>query len=142
MNLIGFSHHYTKMHGQVCGQLICVDVVHIEYFDLDSDWIKYDTEYLDDTGFIHYSNYLKPETKYVRLVFLGNKGIPFTTYREYKDGYVPKRPWDMFCGTLVPRDITPYSDLIGEDFVFKFRGEPVPDGLQPESKKYDVMIYD
>ena len=141
-NLIGFSHHYTKLHGQVCGQLICVDVVHIEYFDLDSDWIKYDTEYLDDSGFIHYSNFIKPNTKYVRLVFLGNKGIPFTTYRKYKEGYIPQRPWDMVEGTLLPRDIIPYFDLIGKDFVFKFKGEELQNGLKPIDGDFGISIYE
>ena len=143
MKLLGFTHHYTKMHGQTHGKLIYVDVVQIKEEDEGSEWWEYDTEYRATFATLqHDDSMLLKHDKFIRLVFLGNKGIPFTTYREYKDGYVPKRPWDMFCGTLVPRDIIPYSDFIGEEFVFKFRGEPVPDELKPESKKYDVMIYD
>lgn len=36
----------------------------------------------------------------------------------------------------------PYMDLIGEEFVFKFRGKPIPMGLKPADGKYDVKIYD
>ena len=144
MNLIGFSHNYTKMHGQTHGKLIYVDTVQIKEEDEGSEWWEYDTEYRatfatvqNDDGML-----LAHET-YVRLVFLGNKGIPFTTYREYKKEYVPKNPFSIYWNSY--RFISlriPYSDLIGEDFVFKFRGKEIPEELKPPSGKFDVKIFD
>lgn len=144
MNLIGFSHHYTKMHGQTHGKLIYVDIVQIKPEDEGSEWWEYDTEYRATFATLqHDDSMLLKHDEYVRLVFLGNKGIPFTTYRERKDDYCTKKPVYMFSdGTLSSVRIVPYSNLIGEEFVFKFRGKPIPMGLKPPDGKYDVMIYD
>lgn len=93
-NLIGFSHHYTKMHGQTHGKLIYVDAVRIEDEDHGSEWWNYDTEYKATFATVqHDDKMLLLHDVYVMLVFLGNKNIPFTTYREYKEGYVPKKPY-------------------------------------------------
>ena len=144
MNLIGFSHHYTKMHGQTHGKLIYVDTVQIKEEDEGSEWWEYDTEYRANFAMLeHDDRMLLTHETYVRLVFLGDKGIPFTTYREYKKEYVPKNPSSIYWNRY--RFISlrvPYSDLIGEDFVFKFRGKPIPEELKPPSKTYDVSIFE
>ncbi len=121
MNLIGFSHHYTKMHGQTHGKLIYVDTVQIKDEDHGSEWWEYDTEYRATFATMqHDDKMLLLQTTYVRLVFLGNKGIPFTTYRDNND----------------------YHDLVGTEFVFKYRGEPIPTELKPPSGKFDVAIFE
>ena len=121
MNLIGFSHNYTKLHGQTHGKLIYVDTVQIKFEDHGSEWWEYDTEYRANFAMLeHDDRMLLKYDKYVRLVFLGNKGIPFTTYRMEND----------------------YKDLVGTDFVFKFRGKPIPEELKPPSKTYDVSIFE
>lgn len=143
MNLIGFSHHYTKLHEQTHGILIYVDSIMLISADIGSEWWRYDTEYrATSCTYQHYDKFV-PNREYVRLVFLGNKGIPFTTYREYKKEYIPKNPHSLYWHNNSPHSIRiPYSDLIGEEFIFKFRGEAIPDYLKPEDKKYDVIIYD
>ena len=121
MNLIGFSHNYTKLHGQTHGKLIYVDIVQIKFEDHGSEWWEYDTEYRANFAMLeHDDRMLLKYDKYVRLVFLGNKGIPFTTYRKEND----------------------YKDLVGTDFVFKFLGKPIPEELKPPSKTYDVSIFE
>lgn len=144
MNLIGFSHHYTKLHGQTHGKLIYVDSVQIKPEDEGSEWWEYDTEYRATFATLqHDDSMLLKHDKFVRLVFLGDKGIPFTTYREYKTGYVPKNPHSVYWhhNSFLSVRI-PYSDLIGEEFVFKYRGEHVPAELKPSDGEYDVLIYD
>lgn len=71
-NRIGFSHHYSKMHGQVCGVLISVIYYHWDNLCMNKETIAYDTDGvfpLDDG-------------EYLQLVFVGDKQIPFTTYRK------------------------------------------------------------
>lgn len=144
MNLIGFSHNYTKMHGQTHGKLIYVDSMQIKEEDEGSEWWEYDTEYRATFATVqHDDRMLLAHENYVRLVFLGNKGIPFTTYREYKKEYVPKNPSSIYWNRY--RFISlriPYSDLIGEDFVFKFRGKEISEELNPPSGKFDVKIFE
>ena len=121
MNLIGFSHNYTKMHGQTHGKLIYVDTVQIKEEDEGSEWWEYDTEYRATFATVqHDDRMLLKYDKYVRLVFLGNKGIPFTTYRMEND----------------------YKNLVGTDFVFKFLGKPIPAELKPPSGKFNVKIFE
>ena len=122
MNLIGFSHHYTKIHGQTHGKLIYADLAFVAPDDMGSEWMRYDTAYLDWDGTTCYKDILVPHKFYSMLVFLGNKNIPFTTYR--------------YC----PNFKNQYEDLVGEEFVFKFKGEPIPDGLKPKDGKFDVKI--
>ena len=143
MNLIGFSHHYTKMHGQTHGKFIYVDVVQIKPEDEGSEWWEYDTEYRATFATLQNDDsMLLKHDPFVRLVFLGNKGIPFTTYRKYKGGYTPKKPTYLFQGNLFSQRVVRYSDLRGEEFVFKFRGDPIPNVLKPIDGKYEVKIYD
>lgn len=71
---IGFSHRYFKLYGQSSGTLLQVKIVDVA--DISSEAIDYDTAY--DGGRFEFD----PEEKtLLRLVFIGDKGIPFTTYR-------------------------------------------------------------
>lgn len=144
MNLIGFSHHYTKMYGQTHGKLIYVDLVRIKQEDVNSDWWNYDTAYETAEGVprIEFCDILRPNETYVRLVFLGNKNIPFTTYRECKDGHIPINPASIYWHENSPLSLKfPYKDLIGTEFVFKFRGEELPKDLDLNDKKFQTVIY-
>lgn len=67
---IGFSHNYSKLHNQTSAKLLNVEEV--KKSDLDPDFIKYDTDGVFD---LKYDTYLK-------LLLIGNKGIPFTTLRR------------------------------------------------------------
>ena len=67
---IGFSHNYSKLHNQTSATLLNVEEV--KKSDLDPDFIKYDTDGVFD---LIYDSYLK-------LLLVGNKGIPFTTLRR------------------------------------------------------------
>ena len=67
---IGFSHNYSKLHNQTSAKLLNVEEV--KKSDLDPDFIKYDTDGVFD---LVYDTYLK-------LLLVGNKGIPFTTLRR------------------------------------------------------------
>ena len=120
MNLIGFSHHYTKMHGQTHGTLVYVDDFIVRHEDFDSEWMKYDTEYKGSDGIIRHYDFPKLDEFYVRMVFLGNKNIPFTTYRAIRD----------------------YRNLIGTDFIFKFKGEPIPESYIRLFNQFEVKIYE
>lgn len=145
MHLIGFSHHYTKLHWQTYGELLFVrSTKPIGY--RPSDWgIHYDTEYVClEQDWVYGANPkslipvmrakgkgnypLKPEDfarPLLQLVFLGGEHkIPFTTYREFPKNYKPFHP-----GRHTYRKTVPYSDLIGDLFAFKFRGEKMPFGL-------------
>ena len=132
MHLIGFSHHYTKMHGQVCGTLIYSRVLsepESRILHNGSLTQAYDTEWrsiYDDI--VHYAEI--EEDEWIQLVFLGNKQIPFTTYRKF-----PK-DWSV--------DIhgTPYADLWGKPFAFKFKGEDLPREFASRITADSVKIFD
>lgn len=134
MHIIGFSHHYTKLHGQTYGHLLFVRNTKPIGHRPDDYGIRYDTEY-SDVGVDAYHpdvvlrgcNYypLKKEDfdkPMLQLVFLGGEHqIPFTTYREFPKDYKPFYP---NC-----RPSLPYADLIGDTFAFKFKGEKLSMGL-------------
>ena len=142
MHLIGFSHDYTKLHGQTYGTLVSVRSTKLLGNRPDNVGINYDTEFLClergcDEGSEPGSNILilrikgmdnyplKPEdfdNPMLQLVFIGAEHqIPFTTYREFPKDYKPFYPMRM--------QWIPYSDLIGEEFAFKFKGEELPENL-------------
>lgn len=72
MNVVKFDHDYTKLHGQKSGFLCWVTPFLIDKNFTDEAY-QYDTDgmYPLEKGKI-----------YMQLVFLGDKEIPFTTYRE------------------------------------------------------------
>lgn len=126
MHIIGFSHHYTKLHRQTHGVLVNVAVlndIQMEDFLRSADSIKYDTEYLGIFGAPSYAPFYRDER--LQLTFIGDRQIPFTTYR-----YLPKNytPWGYHQPRAYRKSL-PYSDLIGQLFAFKFKGEPLPEGL-------------
>ena len=133
--LIGFSHHYTKMHGQQFGILLKVYQQSIDEDNIDSEMVKYDTEYINENGDKSY--YPMEKGIYVMLVFLGEKNIPFTTYRKWTKDYNP-----VLHGSSYWDGYTPYSDLVGMTFSFKYKGEEIPRKYRPYADKWDVKIFD
>jgi len=78
---IKFSHDYHKLWDQKKAKL-----VHVEVRDLDIGrdhaLLEYDTKYhIGLSG--EFSWYHLDAGKYLQLVFLGDKGIPFCTLRSY-----------------------------------------------------------
>lgn len=140
-HLIGFSHHYSKICGQTHGILLSVRSTKPIENRPDSIGIEYDTTYyeIEQVPFVFTLDYppqfVRNKKQYplnkedfdkpmLQLVFLGNRQIPFTTYREFPENYQP-----IIQGSMTYNKNIPYSDLVGEDFVFKFKGEKIPNGL-------------
>lgn len=69
---VKFSHNFTKLRGQKSGFLCWVDIYHVGN-DMPKETKEYDTD-----GKYEF----EPDTDYLQLVFLGDKDIPFTTYRD------------------------------------------------------------
>lgn len=71
-NTVKFNHNYSKLHGQKSGFLCWVTPFLMDKNFTDEAY-QYDTDgkYPLEKGKI-----------YMQLVFLGDKEIPFTTYRE------------------------------------------------------------
>lgn len=116
MNVIGFSHRYFKLRGQESGTLISAEEAEVGE-DFPEEGLLYDTSWSGG----RYD--LKPG-RYARLVFLGNLRIPFTTYREIPEGGIRK-----------------YRDLEGEEFAFKFPGEPLKAEFRDRLTEDSVRIY-
>lgn len=72
MNVVKFDHDYTKLHGQKSGFLCWVTP-----FLMDKNFT--DEAYQYDTDGMYP---LEKGKIYMQLVFLGDKEIPFTTYRD------------------------------------------------------------
>ena len=131
MHVIGFSHQYLKLSDQTKGILLAVHKVNEDpNLVIPQDGLAYDTSYLED-GILKVGT-LDPSERLL-LVFIGDKRIPFTTYRKIPQDYTPfdKAKYEA-SGCL------PYSDLVGEKFFFKFKGEPYPDWVVDESAKKDA----
>lgn len=126
MHLIGFSHHYTKLWGQTHGELLSVRKVTVDS-NYPSAAIAYDTQIQNGEGAGTMSFYPLSAGEYLLLVFLGNRMIPFTTYRKIPENYTRwmANVWDE----NEMRDEPPYAELVGQMFAFKFKGEKLPDGL-------------
>ena len=71
-NIVEFDHNYTKLHNQKSGFLCFVNPFLIDKNFTDEAY-QYDTDGLYP---------LEKGKIYMQLVFLGDKEIPFTTYRE------------------------------------------------------------
>jgi len=80
-HIVMFNHDYSKLHGQRSGKLI-----HAELVKMDKTFSKEALEY-DTDGLYEF----KMGEYYIQCVFLGDKDIPFTTYRsetqENRDKY-------------------------------------------------------
>lgn len=141
MHLIGFSHHYTKLHNQTYGWLLSVRKVKIDS-SFPSDGRDYDTEYMventNGAGRIPiYDWYHVPNGTYLQLTFIGDSQIPFTTYRKVPEKY---KSWKNRKPRCYKKSI-PYSDLIGQDFAFKFKGEKLPPDLESSIDSSSVKIF-
>lgn len=156
MHIIGFSHHYTKMHGQTSGTLVSVrstkqvgnrpDAYGIRYdteFCYDEEWqgvlLRHFQEFSFDKRCVRHYPLKKKDFKkpLLQLVFVGTEHqIPFTTYREYPKNYVPANK-----GSNTYSKAIPYSDLIGEKFAFKFKCEKIPASLEKQINSNAVRIF-
>ena len=142
MNLIGFSHYYRKLHGQLFGSLI--DVKRITVSDETVPFLTraYDTEYIGNDGCSRYT-----EFKYgvgdmcLRLTFMGEMGIPFTTYRDIPD---PKTYVPFGIEPVEFRFTLPYVERLGQEFAFKFKGDELPKELAEKvaSNEHCLKIFD
>ena len=132
MHLIGFSHHYTKLQGQTFGRLLGVRIIQPSVAEvLSNATVYYDSEYIDEHG--NYQNAPRDPQENLQLVFIGNKQIPFTTYRKFIKDY---SPYSIYHYNGIP-----YSDLIGENFAFKFKDEPLPEDLSYRVYKDAIRIF-
>lgn len=100
MKVIGFSHHYPKIHSQTSAQLLAVHPMKIDK-NTPKELLEYDTKF--DGGYFQLKHGM-----YIQLIFVGNLGIPFCTIRPA----FPKRKIDY------------YKAAIGEWFAIKYKGEP------------------
>jgi hypothetical protein len=91
---IKFSHRYPKLHGQKSARLLCVELRNRA--ELNEEFVEYDTVYENDPATDHYC---LTNGRYMVLVFLGNKLIPFTTVRRWtaeKERYYKNAIGGMF----------------------------------------------
>ena len=71
---IKFNRNYKKLHNQEYATLLWLSVV--KGTELNPDFIEYDTD----------GEYqINKEQKYIFLIFLGTKGIPFSSLRKFND---------------------------------------------------------
>ena len=72
MQIVEFNYPYSKLRGQKSGMLVYAGIYHMgKCFSKES--YEYDTD----------GKYpLEKGKDYIQLVFLGDKEIPFTTYRD------------------------------------------------------------
>ena len=73
-NVIEFNHNYTKLHGQKAGFLCWANIYHMGK-NFPQETYEYDTDGVYE---------FQKDVDYIQLVFLGDKEIPFTTYRRDK----------------------------------------------------------
>jgi hypothetical protein len=78
---IKFSHRYPKLRGQDSAVLLAVGKLSIPE-DLNEELREYDTRYETRDTLEGYGYYPLPKGKYLHLVFVGNKGVPFCTIRS------------------------------------------------------------
>lgn len=75
MNKVKFSKRYPKLWEQTTAELLTVKDITIDE-NTNKDLLEYDTKALDG------SYYELKKGKYIQLIFLGNKNIPFCTIRS------------------------------------------------------------
>ena len=102
INQIKFSKIYPELWGQTTAELLAVKDITIDE-NTNKDLIEYDTKSADG------SYYELKKGKYIQLVFLGNKNIPFCTIRS-KYGASGQFLRDMVDKTSY------YKSKIGETF--------------------------
>ena len=100
MNVINFSHNYYKLWDQTTAKLIAVEDIEIND-STNEDLLEYNTKIVDGTY------YLLKNGKYIQLIFLGDKGIPFCTIRPAYNKFGDKKKY--------------YTGKIGEQFIIKIK---------------------
>ena len=96
--VIRFSHNYPKLHGQKMAELLAVRFITISK-TTNPEMLEYDTRYENADGTI--GHYPLKSGQYMRLIFDGDKGIPFTTIRK---------AWPR-------RKVKFYEEMVGETFM-------------------------
>jgi hypothetical protein len=87
---IGFSHRYEKLQGQTSAELVCIRPVVVGP-GTSPDLIEYDTLYFEWVGGyardpVAVRRHFKLDPgRYLQLVFVGDKGIPFCSIRRPGD---------------------------------------------------------
>lgn len=71
-HIVKFARNFTKLRGQRTGFLCWVGMYHVGQV-MPKETYEYDTD-----GMYRF----EPNSDYLQLVFLGDKDIPFTTYRD------------------------------------------------------------
>ena len=117
-NVIGFSHDYVKLYGQKYGTLISVKLVDVDDVFPPKEGLEYDTEYVDLKDIN--GCYRMERGRYIQLTFMGNKEIPFTTYRKC----CPIPFNDCNTALLMLKNF-----YIGQPFAFKFKGMDIDDDV-------------
>ena len=142
MHLLGFSHHYDKLCGQTYGTLIAIQRVTIDEnfpvrglcYDTKYEYVKEDV----GSGATHgygFEKFLNGEC--LQLIFLGNYQIPFTTYRQVPSNYQQR---EVYAPRSFVKSI-PYSELIGHQFLFKFKGEKLTRKMKGMLLRDPVKIF-
>lgn len=110
MRKIGFSHEYPKLAGQSKARLLYVgEFTYDPHDERSRALIEYDTRTCNG------GRYDLRRGRYVLLLFLGDKGIPFTTIRS-RIGMYGRDKWKY------------YNEHIGEEFEIVVKeDEPCPD---------------
>lgn len=85
-NVIKFSKKYPKLWEQTTAELLTVKDITIDE-NTNKDLLEYDTKALDG------SYYELKKGKYIQLIFLGNKNIPFCTIRNAYGRYGDKKEY-------------------------------------------------
>jgi hypothetical protein len=88
MGHIRFSHDYPKLYGQKWGLLVWISVWDSKDVNKNRKLLEYDTRYIREVSPTHTKAEYYPlpnEGKLLQLIFLGDEGIPFCTFRPYTD---------------------------------------------------------
>ena len=96
-NEIKFHHKFSKLYNQKTAKLLTVEIIGcLCDRNINNEFLKYDTHIIDDK---YYNIDIKSSDLWIRLVFIGNKGIPFATLRKYSDEKLRK------CKDLINKTI-------------------------------------
>lgn len=121
-----FEHDFFKLQKQTSAKLLYV--TQVSHCDIDPLSLVMDTQYWEEeqvkdrplgvTEKVQ-KHYPLPKGALILFVFLGNRGIPFTTYRQFTDA-----------------KLRLYRERVGETFDIYINGEPA----KREEKEPDTQI--
>lgn len=81
MRTIKFKHDYIKLADQTYARLLWCDV--ISGGGITKDCLNHDAKFRNGRGKIELDlDWLDKGLVYLRLVFIGDQGVPFTTFRK------------------------------------------------------------